>query len=133
MSLDYIYLCCDDGEVYKTDFVEGDDWCISLEEEQDDELWIAARPRERGEPRHIPRAKVDPLKIAAQYGLPIQGVRPSGNRRDWKGREWAVFRITWKPGVPFPRKLLPDTCVPKQRRNLSTGIYCCATKEHLPW
>lgn len=132
MSLGYIYLCCDDGECYTTEFVEGDGWCISLEEFDDDELWVPAGPRPKGQSRNVPRPAVDPVELATRLGIPIQSLRPRGVRSDWKKRQWQTYAIDWKRGVAFPRRLLPQNFKPKLKKNLGEGTYCCMTSQHRP-
>lgn len=131
MSLGYIYLCCDDGEIYRCDLVRGDIWMVCIEEFSADELWIAAGPRPKGQPRNIPRAVVSPEELAAKHKLPIAAARFTGHRTQREtGRDYAIYSVEWWSGKAFPRNLLPADAVPSRRYEKGNAIYACYTKEH---
>lgn len=124
MTLMPIFLCCDDGNIYKTDYVEGDGWAISINEFQDDELWIPATDRPKGQRRDIPRPVVPSQEIIERFGLPIASVRFKSHSSG--PPQFAIYAINWN-GKAFPRSLLPENAKPNTKGG---GTYCCCTRAH---
>ena len=127
MSLGYIFVCADDGEVYQTDLVKCDGYYVSFEESNDDELWYYLPPS--GIPKARLKTGEDAMVLVCRDGLPIQrlkfsGIGPLANTKC----SVAFYTIVWEQGKAFPRRLLPAHLKPVMKPN--EGTYCCYTKQH---
>lgn len=131
MSLGEQFICCDDGNFYKCDFVRGDIWAISFEEFQSDELWIRSGPRPNGQPRNVARPLVSPHIVIGKHLLPIAGVTfVSHQNRGCPSKEYAVYAIKWSPDTAFPRSLISADQKPRDPSNVSEGTISCMTPAH---
>lgn len=116
MSIGYIHLFCDDGEAYDVgEVVKGNGWAIWLEEFTDDFFIVKSAQRKKGERRDVARPLVEPMKLVDRFGLPIDKLTFSHNDHSIFFNHEAWYAIHWKPGVPFPRKQLPEKLQPTQK------------------
>jgi hypothetical protein len=123
VSVGTIYLCCDDGNVYRCEAVRGDVWQIELSETGEDLLYIKARPdRVKGEPR----APIEePEDVVDRVGLPVESIMPRSRRG-----KWHVYAIKFCADTAFPRGLLPLAHAPISNRSGLLGTFICLTESH---
>lgn len=126
MSLGYIFVCADDGEVYQTDHVKCDGYDISLEESDEDSLWLYLPPE--GAPKSKLKTGEDAMALVRRDGLPIARLTFEfiGNVASTK-HSVAFYTIVWEQGKAFPRRLLPAHLKPVMKPH--EGTYCCYTKQ----
>lgn len=130
MSLDHIYVCCDDDSVFGTEFIQGDGWELSLTDHDygNDELWLLCEPGPNNGSGSRPRPLVDPRQVIEHIGLPIASFNFLGHRTTNKGQR-ATYSVTFTPNRAFPRSLFAPQMQSKMHKNLHTGTFFGLTKK----
>lgn len=127
MSLGYIFVCADDGEIYQTDYIKCDGYDISFEEYAADELWLYLPPG--GIPKARLKTGEDAMALVRRDGLPIVRLRFDHVGQLACTKHGAAFyAIVWEKGKAFPRRMLPAHLKPVMKPH--EGTYCCYTKQH---
>lgn len=129
MSLDYIYVCCDDDSVFGTELIVGDGWELSLTDHHYDnnELWIRCEPGPNNGANSKPRPLVSPVRIMDKNGLPIKDFNFLGHRTTGIGQR-ATYAVEFFPNKAFPRSLFAPQQQSKLLKNLTTGTFYGMTK-----
>lgn len=121
MSLGPTYVYCDDGNLYRisSEVITGEGWRIFLDDDSDT-FRVLVHDRKKGEPWNRARPLIPPQQLADEIGIPIVVHHYLGTAcRDGKTEALYSFRTTG----PFPRKLLPESLVPRTSRKFTSGTY----------